>query len=58
MNSLLRIFAATLTLLFVAGCGQSGPLYIPGDPSTVQPPAEQQETGNEDEDDAEENAGE
>ena len=33
--------AALLTILFLAGCGQSGPLYVPGDPSSIEPPADQ-----------------
>ena len=40
MKRLLAIFAAFV--LF--GCGQSGPLYIPGDPSRIEsppPPAEE-----------------
>ena len=51
-----------LTLLFVAlfgfllaGCGQSGPLYLPGDPSEIQqaprPVATETETETEDDDD-------
>ncbi len=28
--------AALLLILSLAGCGQSGPLYLPGDPSEVQ----------------------
>lgn len=28
--------AALLLILTLAGCGQSGPLYLPGDPSEVQ----------------------
>ncbi len=36
-----RLFVAltaiSMVLLF-AGCGQSGPLYIPGNPSKIQPP--------------------
>jgi len=43
------ILIALLTILFLAGCGQSGPLYIPGDPSSIEappPPA-----GEEDDDD-------
>jgi len=34
---------STLALMFlVSGCGQSGPLYIPGDPGiTAVPPAEE-----------------
>ena len=42
-----RLFLAlvALSVAFVAtSCGQSGPLYIPGNPSTIQnpPPAEDQ----------------
>ena len=34
--------AGILLLTFVLGaCGQSGPLYVPGDPSTIHPPPEQ-----------------
>jgi predicted small lipoprotein YifL len=33
--------AGILLTLVLAGCGQSGPLYIPGDPSTIHPPPEQ-----------------
>jgi predicted small lipoprotein YifL len=51
-----------LTLLFVAlfgflltGCGQSGPLYLPGDPSEIQQAPRPAETTaeSEDEDDEE-----
>ena len=49
-------FLAVLFLAFaIAGCGQSGPLYVPGDPSSVkqqpQPAAsdEGEENGDEDE---------
>ena len=46
--------AAFLIVLF-AGCGQSGPLYLPGNPTEVQqPPAE---TG-EDEDEEKDESGE
>ena len=34
---------AVLAVLVLAGCGQSGPLYIPGNPSRIEsppPPAE------------------
>ena len=40
MKRLLALFAAFV----LAGCGQSGPLYIPGDPSRIEnppPPAEE-----------------
>ena len=45
--------AALLTILFLAGCGQSGPLYIPGDPSSIEPPAEQAENNDERDDESE-----
>ena len=38
MNSQLRMLTTLLLLMFLLGCGQSGALYIPGNPSTVQPP--------------------
>jgi predicted small lipoprotein YifL len=45
------ITLATLFLLAVlAGCGQSGPLYVPGDPSSInvpQPTPETEEEGDE-----------
>ena len=34
MKLLLTVFAA----LVLCGCGQSGPLYIPGDPSRIESP--------------------
>lgn len=45
--------AALLSILFLAGCGQSGPLYVPGDPSSIEPPAEQAENDEEQEEDRE-----
>ena len=45
--------AALLFILFLAGCGQSGPLYIPGEPAEVEPPAEQAERDEEREKDNE-----
>ena len=41
-------------LLFLAGCGQSGPLYLPGNPSqvTTVPPETASEEDNEDDEDA------
>lgn len=35
----LRAAAMLAALLTLAGCGQSGPLYLPGDPSQVESPA-------------------
>ena len=31
-----RILAALLFAFTLAACGQSGPLYVPGDPSSVE----------------------
>ena len=33
-----RIFAILLAAFALSACGQSGPLYVPGDPSSVQTP--------------------
>ncbi len=43
--------AALLLILSLAGCGQSGPLYLPGDPSEVQNLPTQVSELPEDEDD-------
>ena len=51
MNNSVRVIAALLLAMFLFGCGQSGPLYVPGDPSTIQPPPPPAETNEEDEDD-------
>jgi predicted small lipoprotein YifL len=56
MNSHYR-FALVLGLLFAAGCGQKGPLYLPGDPSLIKtevPPQDQNQTEENDDDDDEE----
>ena len=36
-----KIIAALLFAFFLAGCGQSGPLYIPGEPASIEPPPDQ-----------------
>ncbi len=48
------LLALMLGFLFAAGCGQSGPLYLPGDPSEIRteaPPPPQTQTEENDEDD-------
>jgi predicted small lipoprotein YifL len=35
-----KISAILLVSLALTACGQSGPLYVPGDPSTVEQPTE------------------
>lgn len=48
----IETLAALLLILFLAGCGQSGPLYLPGNPSEMQElPAEQVENSEDDDDD-------
>lgn len=34
-----------LTLLLVVGCGQKGPLYLPGPPQVEVPPPDVEESG-------------
>ena len=51
-----RLILACVALSFVfvaAGCGQSGPLYVPGNPSRISnppPPADVADVGEESED--------
>jgi len=50
----LFLLLAAFSLAFVAtGCGQSGPLYIPGNPSKIEnPPPAGEETEEEKEEDS------
>jgi predicted small lipoprotein YifL len=48
--------AALLLILFLAGCGQSGPLYIPGEPASTEPPATQAESAEDSEKDNEDSS--
>jgi predicted small lipoprotein YifL len=42
MNMILRVLAASIVAILVSSCGQSGQLFIPGDPSEIQaPPVEE-----------------
>ncbi|MDJ0758610.1 MAG: lipoprotein [Woeseiaceae bacterium] len=52
---MLRIILALALCGVLAGCGQSGPLYLPGDPSEVMsaPPPEQPPEPEEDADESE-----
>jgi predicted small lipoprotein YifL len=36
MKSIICTLATMLLVAVLAGCGQSGPLYVPGDPSSIQ----------------------
>ena len=49
MQRLFAALAAVFFLLGAYGCGQSGPLYIPGNPSKIQqPPPQAESTAEED----------
>ena len=41
-----------LTAIILAGCGQSGPLYMPGNPSQMTVPATQPAEATDDSEDA------
>lgn len=47
MKHLTLLLAFTASLLLFSGCGQSGPLYIPGDPSQMAVPPARDTTNNE-----------
>jgi len=52
------MLAALLLILFVAGCGQSGPLFLPGNPSQIRTnPPEPQESEEAKDQDSETDAG-
>ena len=53
LTFLLAVFA--FTFLF-SSCGQSGPLYIPGNPSKMAVPPSQDAADDAQQDDAEDNA--
>ncbi len=53
MKNPLRLPAALLLSMFLIGCGQTGPLYVSGNPSTVQPATSQSASDEEDERDGE-----
>ena len=53
MKKLSRIPAALLLSMFLFGCGQSGPLYVSGNPSAVDPADTASNSEEEEEQDAE-----
>lgn len=50
MKRLTFLLAVMASLFVIAGCGQSGPLYIPGDPSQIAVPPENGTANDENED--------
>ena len=53
MKNLLRLIAiAFVGIITVTACGQKGPLFLPGNPSEMQPqPPEEEQGQDEDEED-------
>lgn len=49
MKNSLRLPTAVLLSMFLFGCGQSGPLYVSGNPSNAEPPAGQSDSKEEEE---------
>jgi predicted small lipoprotein YifL len=49
MKNSVRNAAALLLALFLFGCGQSGPLYVSGNPSSIQPVGDQTTAEDEEE---------
>ena len=59
MKRLTFLIAVLASLFIISGCGQSGPLYVPGNPSTMAVPPSQDtasEEENEEEKDADESS--
>ena len=55
MKRLTALIAAVVGIAFSAGCGQSGSLYLPGDPSEVrQAPLPTGQTSQDEEEEADE----
>ena len=48
-----RLLLALLIVAGTAGCGQKGPLFLPGDPSQVNPSPAEEQREDDDEDDGE-----
>ena len=51
MTNLTKTLTALALLLMLSACGQSGPLYIPGNPSEVREPPPETSNSDEDEED-------
>ncbi len=51
MTNSFKTLTALALLLMLSACGQSGPLYIPGNPSEVREPPPETSNSDEDEED-------
>jgi predicted small lipoprotein YifL len=52
MKNISRVSAALLLSMFLFGCGQTGPLYVSGNPSSVEGPSADNSAEDEEEQDA------
>jgi len=48
-----KILSSIIFAFVLAGCGQSGPLYVPGDPSSVRTPPQSEQADEDSEDENE-----
>jgi len=53
MKNPMRLPAAVLLSMFLFGCGQTGPLYVSGNPSSVEPVTSPSDSETEDAQDGE-----
>lgn len=53
MKRLTILLAVFASMLMISGCGQSGPLYVPGDPSTMAVPPSQDSASEEEKEEEE-----
>ena len=53
MKRLTFLTAALAFMFLFSGCGQSGPLYVPGNPSTMAVPPSQETAGEDDQEEEE-----
>jgi predicted small lipoprotein YifL len=54
MKSIILTIATLFLVGLLAGCGQSGPLYVPGDPSSINAPPEVPESDEDSDENGEE----
>jgi predicted small lipoprotein YifL len=54
MKSIILTIATLFLVGLLAGCGQSGPLYVPGDPSSINVPPEVPESDEDSDENGEE----
>ena len=56
MKRICLLMTVLAAVFVVAGCGQSGPLYVPGNPSQMAVPPSQETAGTQDPEDGEDDS--